>query len=101
LHDLYDYDFQDEDDTPPLKEIKYELPPYNGFGDPLDSEQNCKNLITKPPKKNFFKFLDTDVEYTFKARSKETNGDVLEYIIKYFENDETLNIFRIDTRNNG
>jgi len=45
--------------------------------------------------------LDTDVEYTFKARSKETNGDVLEYIIKYFENDETLNIFRIDTRNNG
>lgn len=82
LSNVYNFKFEDDDDTPPMREVKFELPPYNGFGDPLDSEQNCRNLITKPPKKNFFKFLDTAVEYTFKAKAQEQNGDVLEYIIK-------------------
>lgn len=29
----------------------YEYPPYNGFGDELDSLGNCNRLINKGPKK--------------------------------------------------
>jgi hypothetical protein len=38
----------------------YEYPPYNGFGDELDSLGNCNRLILKPPKKDYFKYIDND-----------------------------------------
>ena len=36
------------------------FPPYNGFGSPDDSLQNCLSLIPQPPKKDFIKILEND-----------------------------------------
>lgn len=36
------------------------VPPYNGFGSPEDSLQNCLYLIPEPPKKNVVKMLEND-----------------------------------------
>jgi len=34
------------------------IPPYNGFGDENDSLGYVYRLIPKPPKKDFFKWVD-------------------------------------------
>jgi hypothetical protein len=34
------------------------LPPYNGYGSLEDSAENCKHLIPKPPKKDFYKLIN-------------------------------------------
>merc|ERR1740127_142416 len=37
-----------------------ELPPYNGFGSPIDTVQNCISLILKPSKKDFHKLMNNE-----------------------------------------
>lgn len=34
------------------------LPPYNGYGSLEDSAENCKHLIPKLPKKDFYKLIN-------------------------------------------
>jgi EF-hand domain-containing protein 1 len=34
------------------------IPPYNGFGDEEDSLGNVYRLVPKPPKKDYFKWVD-------------------------------------------
>lgn len=36
------------------------VPPYNGFGSEEDSLGSCLNLLPKPPKKDFRKFMEKD-----------------------------------------
>ena len=36
------------------------MPPYNGFGDEVDSLGYVYRLVPKAPKKDFFKFVDND-----------------------------------------
>jgi len=36
------------------------IPPYNGFGIPEDSLQNCFSLVPKPPRKDVIKMLEND-----------------------------------------
>lgn len=36
------------------------MAPYNGYGTLLDSEQNCRSLIPKPPKKDLRKMVNKD-----------------------------------------
>lgn len=44
------------------------IPPYNGFGDEEDSLGYVYRLIPKPPKKDFFKWVDQQVCLRFTAR---------------------------------
>lgn len=48
--------------------IEREIPPYNGFGDEEDSLGYVYRLIPKPPKKDFFKWVDNQVNLRFVAR---------------------------------
>ena len=47
---------------PQLPDIPREVPPYEGFqiGSEEDSLANCLNLIPKPPKRDFIKFMEKD-----------------------------------------
>lgn len=36
------------------------MAPYNGYGTLLDSEQNCRSLVPKPPKKDLRKMVNKD-----------------------------------------
>ena len=47
---------------PQVPELPYEVPPYEGFqiGSQEDSLANCLNLIPKPPKRDFIKFMEKD-----------------------------------------
>jgi hypothetical protein len=37
------------------------IPPYNGFGDEEDSLGYVYRLIPKPPKKDYFKWVDNQI----------------------------------------
>jgi len=54
----FNLELLDEKGQVTFEPFSFTLPPYNGFGDVIDSEQNCKKLIAKPPKKDFFRYLD-------------------------------------------
>lgn len=47
---------------PSLPEVPVETPPYTGFqiGSEEDSLANCLDLIPKPPKRDFIKFMEKD-----------------------------------------
>ena len=47
---------------PSLPEVPLETPPYTGFqiGSEEDSLANCLDLIPKPPKRDFIKFMEKD-----------------------------------------
>ena len=47
---------------PRIPEVPREIPPYEGFqiGSEEDSLANCLNLIPKPPKRDFIKFMERD-----------------------------------------
>ncbi len=40
--------------------VQQEIPPYNGFGSEEDSLASCQQLIPKPPKRDFIKFMNKD-----------------------------------------
>ena len=44
----------------PASNKSKEIPPYNGFGSEEDSLCNCLNLIPKPPRRDFIKFMEKD-----------------------------------------
>lgn len=86
-----------------------EIPPYNGFGSEEDSMANCLNLIPKPPKRDFVKFMQKDRHglesnvLRFMARMDTTRPIDMDrrFIISYFLSDDTLLVFEPPQRNSG
>jgi len=52
-----------------------ELPPYNGFGDEQDSLGYVYRLIPKPPKKDFFKWVDNQIILRYSAKMNTTKPE--------------------------
>ena len=80
------------------------IPAYNGFGDETDSLGYVYRLDPKPPKKNFFKYVDNDkVILRYTARLNTTIPEDIErrFIISYFLADNTLAIYEPPKRNSG
>ena len=102
----YQREFQEEKLEPekPKEQVPIQVPPHNGFGNEDDSLGYVYKLLPKPPKKDFFKYVDND-----KAVLRFTamiNTDVFEdkdrrFIISYFLSDDTLSIFEPTVRNSG
>lgn len=44
------------------------IPPYNGFGDEEDTLGQVYRLVAKRPKKDYFKWMDNQIQLRFKAR---------------------------------
>ena len=55
--------------------IDLQLPPYNGFGDEEDSLGYVYRLIPKPPKKDYFKWVDNQKNLRFKAKLNTTKPE--------------------------
>ena len=51
------------------------LPPWNGYGTPEDSRQNCERLVPVPPRRDLYRALNKDrITLRFGARLLEPAG---------------------------
>uniref|UniRef100_A0A8C3G5F6 EF-hand domain (C-terminal) containing 1 n=1 Tax=Cyclopterus lumpus TaxID=8103 RepID=A0A8C3G5F6_CYCLU len=81
-----------------------EVPPYNGFGSPEDSLQNCLALIPGPPKKNVIKMLENEhkvLRYSARLDSENPGDEGRQFIMSYFLSNDMMSIFEKTTRNSG
>ncbi|KAI1897224.1 hypothetical protein AGOR_G00081040 [Albula goreensis] len=85
-------------------DFKREIPPYNGFGSPEDTVQNCISLIPEPPKKDLLKMLEKDgkvLRYTAKLDSVNPDDSGRRFIMSYFLSNDMMSIFETNMRNSG
>lgn len=80
-----------------------EIPPYNHFGNEEDSLGNCFRLVPKPPKKDYFKWVDNQIQLRFTAiMNTEKPEDIgRKFIITFYLNDDTLMVYEPQQRNSG
>jgi len=84
--------------------MKYEIPPFNGFGSLQDSMQNCLSLVPQPPKKDFIKMLENDnkvLRYQAKMQSAREEDRERRFILSYRLSDDMITIFEPHQRNSG
>jgi len=85
-------------------EVKKEIPPYNGFGSPQDSKQNCLSLIAQPPKKDVMKMLENDLKilrYAVVMESPHPEDKNRRFIISYSLAKDEMQIYEPHQRNAG
>jgi len=95
--------------TDPASSKSKEIPPYNGFGSEEDSLCNCLNLIPKPPKRDFIKFMEKDRRglesnvLRFVAKMDTTRPIDMDrrFIVSYFLSDDTILVYEPPQRNSG
>ncbi|NXG11865.1 EFHC1 protein, partial [Sakesphorus luctuosus] len=88
----------------PLEKIPQVIPPYNGFGIPEDSLQNCLHLIPKPPRKDIIKMLENNLKvlrYQAALESSVPEDRNRRFILSYFLSDDTISIYEPPIRNSG
>lgn len=88
----------------PKGTLPIKVPPYNGYGDEADSLGYVYRLVPKPPKKDFFKFVDNDKNLLrFTARLNTLNIEDVErrFIITFYLADDTISVFEPQQRNSG
>ena len=80
-----------------------EIPPYNGFGNEEDSLGNVYRLVPKQPKKDYFKWVDNQIQLRFNARmNTDKPEDVIRrFIITFYLNDDTVMVYEPQVRNSG
>ncbi|KAI9141005.1 hypothetical protein BKA69DRAFT_1167065 [Paraphysoderma sedebokerense] len=81
---------------------KKEIPPYNGFGSQEDSMQSCKQLVLKPPKKDFVKMLANGnkvLRFIGVMESKYKQDQERKFVISYFLSDDSISIYEPALRN--
>lgn len=79
------------------------IPPYNGFGDEEDSLGNVYRLVPKPPKKDYFKWVDNQVQLKLTAKLNTTNAEDVDrqFIVTFYLNDDTVMVYEPQQRNSG
>ncbi|CAD8213025.1 unnamed protein product [Paramecium octaurelia] len=79
------------------------IPPHNGIGDEQDSLGYIYRLQPKPPKKDFFKWVDNQVNLRFLAMFNTTKPEDKDrvFVITYFLNDDSLLVYEPTVRNSG
>lgn len=79
------------------------IPPHNGVGSEEDSLGYIYRLIPKPPRKDFFKWVDQQISLRFNAvfANPKPEDSLRQFIITYFLNDDSLQIYEPPAKNSG
>ncbi len=70
----------------------------------MDSLANCNRLILKPPKKDYFKYIDNDkIILRFLAKFNTTIPEDKDrrFLISFFMSDDTIQVYEMQNRNSG
>ncbi|KAM3132970.1 hypothetical protein pb186bvf_014966 [Paramecium bursaria] len=104
-HEKFNVEFPlgGQEEPPQREQSNIIIPPHNGIGDEQDSLGYIYRLQPKPPKKDFFKWVDNQVNLRFLARfntNKPEDKDRI-FVITFFLNDDSLLIYEPTVRNSG
>lgn len=97
----------------PISQIEYPaipdqapivIPPYNGFGDEVDTLGYIYKLIPDKPKGDFFKSVDNDkkiLRYTAKFNTRVPEDFDRRFIISFYLADDSISIYEPAQKNSG
>lgn len=92
-------------EDPPQKErSRVVIPPYNGFGSEEDSLGNCMRLENKPPKKDYYKYINNDkliLRFLAKLNTKILEDVDRRFLISFFLGDDSIQVYEMSNRNSG
>jgi hypothetical protein len=80
------------------------IPEHNGFGDEMDSLGNCLRLQNKPPKKDYFKYIDNDkiiLRFLAKLNTVIVEDMDRRFLISFFMADDTIQVYEMFSKNSG
>ena len=92
------------EDPPQKEKSNVNIPPYNGYGDEDDSRENCTKLIPKPPKKDYFKYIDNDkiiLRFLARLNTKIPEDMDRRFLILFFLADDSIQVYEVPNKNSG
>ena len=81
-----------------------QIPPYNGFGNEVDTLGYIFDLIPKKPKGDFFKSVDNDkkiLRYTARFNTRVPEDVDRRFIISFYLQDDSVSIYEPAVKNSG
>lgn len=81
-----------------------QIPPYNGFGNEVDTLGYIYDLIPKKPKGDFFKSVDNDkkiLRYTARFNTRVPEDVDRRFIISFYLGDDSISIYEPAQKNSG
>ena len=92
------------EDPPQKSKSGIVIPPYNGYGSEEDSLGNCLRLLNKPPKKDYYKYIDNDrtiLRFLAKLNTKVMEDVDRRFLISFFLCDDSIQVYEMANRNSG
>ena len=84
--------------------ISRQVPPYNGFGNEVDTLGYIYDLIPKKPKGDFFKSVDNDkkiLRYTARFNTRVPEDIDRRFIISFYLQDDSISVYEPAMKNSG
>ena len=81
-----------------------QIPPYNGFGNEVDTLGYIYNLCPKKPKGDFFKSVDNDrkiLRYNARFNTRVPEDIERRFIISFYLADDSISIYEPAVKNSG
>jgi len=88
----------------PGEPVQRQIPPYNGFGNEVDTLGYIYDLVPKKPKGDFFKSVDNDkkiLRYTARFNTRVPEDVDRRFIISFYLGDDAISIFEPAQKNSG
>ncbi len=80
----------------PGEPVPRQIPPYNGFGNEIDTLGYIYDLVPKKPKGDFFKSVDNDkkiLRYTARFNTRVPEDVDRRFIISFYLGDDSISIY--------
>ena len=88
----------------PREPVVRQIPPYNGFGQEIDTLGYIYDLVPKKPKGDFFKSVDNDkkvLRYTARFNTRVPEDVDRRFIISFYLSDDSISIYEPNVKNSG
>lgn len=88
----------------PGEPVPRQIPPYNGFGNEVDTLGYIYDLVPKKPKGDFFKSVDNDkkiLRYTARFNTRVPEDVDRRFIISFYLGDDSISIYEPAQKNSG
>lgn len=86
------------------EQVPIQTPPYNGFGDEVDTLGQMYRLVPQKPKVDFFKSVDNDknvLRFTARFNTRVPEDIDRRFIVSFYLADDSISIYEPALKNSG